>query len=325
MSSTKEAVAPQIGLEPTPLRFTAERSAVALLKSDVSIPSQAPARTASDHLVEQLRTRVRDHHLVHQHPLLSDHLRSGVHGALDRRHYKSCYNCLGACATRADQLKPERESAGWTQQQAAGRLGVSQAYLALLENGRRRLTEQLALKLVALYGLSPAALPIGAGAGGPWDSSTVAGALSGLGYPGFRRSRRGSKRNPAVVILGALSADDLEVRVIEALPWLVARYYDLDWDWLIPEVKQRDLQNRLGFAVTLGRRLAERQGMQAAQSRLRQIEEILDRSRLVHEDTLCQSSLSKAERRWLRRSRPEDARHWNLLTDLDSEHLPYAA
>jgi hypothetical protein len=63
----------------------------------------------------------------------------------------------------------------------------------------------------------------------------------------------------------------------------------------------------------------------SATSRLREIEGVLDRSRLVREDTLCQASLSDAERRWLRRTRPVEASHWNLLTDLNAQFLPYAA
>jgi len=55
-------------------------------------------------------------------------------------YYKDCFN--GYVATFApDQLCLARENAGFTQQQAAGHLGVSQAYLALMETGRRRVTE----------------------------------------------------------------------------------------------------------------------------------------------------------------------------------------
>jgi hypothetical protein len=35
--------------------------------------------------------------------------------------------------------------------------------------------------------------------------------------------------------------------------------------------------------------------------------------------------MTDAERRWLRQQRPPQAEHWNLLTDLRPEHLPYAA
>jgi hypothetical protein len=91
------------------------------------------------------------------------------------------------------------------------------------------------------------------------------------------------------------------------------------------EARLRDLQNRLGFLVALGRRLAEMRGDPSAAGSLRAVEESLNRSRLVREDTLCQDSLSAAERRWLRKARPAAARHWNLLTDLDSPNLSYAA
>jgi transcriptional regulator with XRE-family HTH domain len=226
---------------------------------------------------------------------------------------------------RADQLKPGRESAGLTQQQAAERLGVSQAYLALLERGRRRVTEELAAKMVELYHLSPAALPLERGCSDSWSSAKLARALAGLGYPGFQYLQRGPRKNPAAILLGALAAEELEVRVAEALPWLVVQYPDLDWEWLIREVKQQDLQNRLGFVVTLGRRVAEKQSREPVYSRLRQIEDTLGRARLVREDTLGQQSLSEGERRWLRQTRRAEARYWNLLTDLDAEHLPYAA
>ena len=55
-----------------------------------------------------------------------------------------------------------------------------------------------------------------------------------------------------------------------------------------------------------------------------EVEAILDRARLVREDTLCQESLSDAERCWLRQTRPTEASHWNLLTDLKVQLLPYA-
>jgi hypothetical protein len=58
---------------------------------------------------------------------------------------------------------------------------------------------------------------------------------------------------------------------------------------------------------------------------LSEAEEALYRARLAREDSLCQGGLTEAERSWLRQARPADARHWNLQTDLDAEHLPYAA
>jgi hypothetical protein len=40
----------------------------------------------SDHLVQQFRPRVRNHHLVHQHPFLAHHLRARIHCALHCGH-----------------------------------------------------------------------------------------------------------------------------------------------------------------------------------------------------------------------------------------------
>ena len=226
---------------------------------------------------------------------------------------------------RPEQLRSARQSAGLTQQQAADRLGVSQAYLALLERGLRPVTARLEPKIVKVYRLGPTALPLESDNIDSWHSSSLAAALASLGYPGFRQLRGAHRKNPAVVLLAAIVASDVEVRVTEALPWLVAEHSDLDWEWLIREAKSRDVQNRLGFVVTLSRQVAEKRGDASTTSRLRAIEEILDRARLVREDTLCQASLSDAERRWLRRTRPVEARHWNLLTDLNARNLPYAA
>ncbi len=176
-----------------------------------------------------------------------------------------------------------------------------------------------------LYGLGPTVLPLEADGVDSWDSSSLASALARLGYPGFRQLRGRARKNPALVLLAAVAARDVEVRVIEALPWLVVKYSDLDWEWLIREAKLRDVQNRLGFVVTLARQVVERRGDTLATARLRETEEILDRSRLVREDTLCQSALSDAELRWLRRACSVEAGHWNLLTDLNAQLLPYVA
>jgi len=225
---------------------------------------------------------------------------------------------------RPEQLQSARRTAGLTQQQAADRLGVSQAYLALLERGRRPVTAQLGSKIVKLYRLGLTALPLGSDSIDSWHSSSLAAALARLGYPGFRQLRGAHRKNPAVVLLAAIVASEVEVRVIEALPWLVVEHSDLDWGWLIREAKLRDVQNRLGFVATLARQVAEKRGDASATSRLRGIEKVLDRARLVREDTLCQASLSDPERRWLRRTRSVEASHWNLLTDLNAQFLPYA-
>jgi hypothetical protein len=102
------------------------------------------------------------------------------------------------------------------------------------------------------------------------------------------------------------------------------RYPDLDWEWLLREAKLHDLQNRLGFVVSLARQVAERKGQGATAEALAAAELRLEPSRLVREDTLCRESMTQAERRWLRDRRSAQAQHWNLLTGLVPEHLPHA-
>lgn len=226
---------------------------------------------------------------------------------------------------RPEQIRAARRAAGLTQQQAAKKIGVSQAYLALLESGRRPVTARLGTRIAKLFGLGPLALPVRTENVERWDSSSLAAAIASLGYPGFRQLASTPAHNPATILLEAVTSSDLEVRVVEALPWLAVEYSNLDWEWLVREAKVRDVQNRLGFVVTLARQVAEKRGRVGAAERLRETGEILDRARLVREDTLCQESLSSAERRWLRQARSAEADHWNLLTDLNAEILPYAA
>lgn len=224
-------------------------------------------------------------------------------------------------------LREGRKNRGWTQQTAAAKLGVSQPYLALMERGERRVPARLARKAAHLYGLSLTALPVEH----DWndaphgDDREMAAYLAGLGYPGFAYLRPTKKRNPAEVLFRALSCADLGSRLTEALPWVLLEYPNLDWNWLVRAAKVQNLQNRLGFVTSMGRRLAEARGNESVANTLREHELALEKARLVHEDTLCHASLSEAEKRWLREHRSAEARHWNLLTDLSPEHLSYAA
>jgi hypothetical protein len=123
----------------------------------------------------------------------------------------------------------------------------------------------------------------------------------------------------------ALAQPNLEARIVEALPWLLVRHADADTRWLEDHAKLGDLQNRLGFLVSMARRAAEgNAGRQYEAHALAQLESRLYRSRLAREDTLCQESLTQAERRWLRKNRSEDARSWSLLTQWRPEHFQRA-
>ena len=224
------------------------------------------------------------------------------------------------------QLKVARKRHNWTQVEAASRLQVSQPYLALLEKGDRRLTPSLARKAVQVFHASPCVLPAREPSANV-DPQRLAEQLAALEYPGFAYMHGGVKRNPAEVLLTALSQGDLESRLTEALPWLVLHYAtDLDTKWLVEKARLHNLSNRLGFVVDLALRSLENRGDMHSRryNVLQDLKSELVTGRLAGEDTLCQSWLSQSERNWLRTARRPEAEFWNLLTDWRPEHLQYA-
>jgi transcriptional regulator with XRE-family HTH domain len=224
-----------------------------------------------------------------------------------------------------EQLRAGRMKAGLTQLQAARRLGVSQPYLSQLEKGERPVTAELARSAATLYRLPATALPVPTSVPQGADPNRLARQLAGLGYPGFAHLRS-LKANPAAVVIEALMHKDLELRLAEALPWVLLRYPGLDWSWLVRQAKLLDVQNRLGFLVDVAKELAAtRAHFRPALEQLSAVEEQLERARLAREDTLCRESMPAAERRWLETNRSPLARHWNLLTGLTPDQLSYAA
>jgi transcriptional regulator with XRE-family HTH domain len=226
-----------------------------------------------------------------------------------------------------EQLKAGRLETGLTQVQAAARLGVSQPYLSQLEKGERPITTELARSAATLYRLPATALPMPESVAQriPANSDKIARQLAGIGYPGFAHLRH-AKANPAAVLLESLVQEDLEVRLAEALPWVVVTYPDMDWPWLIREVKLRDAQNRLGFVVAMARELAAtRPRFRPALERLASAAMELEHARLAREDTLCRGSMLPAERDWLAKTRSALARHWNLLTGLTVDQLSHVS
>jgi len=223
-------------------------------------------------------------------------------------------------------LRTGRNQKRWTQELAALKLGVSQPYLSLLEKGTRRVPEKLARKAATLYDLSAAKLPVKTNLHSVQaiDDDALASNLAALGYPRLSYLKLRRKKNPTEVMLYALMAENLETRLVEALPWVLLKHTDLDWEWLVRAAKVNDLQNKLGFVTNVARRLAEKLGKDDTASLLREQESTLERSRLAREGTLCHDSLTLAERRWLQSNRSDEARHWNLLTDLSPEHLSHA-
>lgn len=223
-----------------------------------------------------------------------------------------------------DVLLQARKRRCWTQIQTAARLGVSQAYIALLEKGHRPVPEKLARKAVRLFQLSPALLPP-AEKHFPVTNDELMRDLSRLGYPGFAHVPGGWLKNPGEVLLAALAQPTLDSRVAEALPWLLLRYPEVDGDWLVLKARLTNLTNRLGFVVDLARRVLEREG-ETDSPRYHALTHLLERlrqSRLDVEDTFGQESLTESERNWLRANRPVEAQFWHLLTNWQPEFLQY--
>lgn len=156
---------------------------------------------------------------------------------------------MGAVAAA---LRRAREARGWTQAEAARRLAVSQGYVSLLESGARPVPPRLASSVCRTFGLSPTVLPEGEL---NLAHERFPGVLGALGYEPFEYLR-GRLLNPAAVLLAALCQNDLPARVVEALPWLALHFPDLNRDWLVERAKLHDVQNRLGYVVTLAAQVA---------------------------------------------------------------------
>ena len=204
-------------------------------------------------------------------------------------------------------------------------MGVTQAYLSMVERGARPVSQELATAVLKAYPLAPTARPLQV----PITNSSESFYKESLGelrYPGFDYLKQGTAAtNPAELLLRALDEEELDARVVEALPWLPFRFPEMNWEWLVTNAKLRDRQNRLAFVTTLAMQAAwERNETAVAHALALQVER-LERSRLAVEDTLCKASLSPAERRWLKAHRTEAAAHWNLLTDLKVEDLAHLA
>ena len=221
------------------------------------------------------------------------------------------------------RLTQYRKQGGLTQDKAARLLGVSQTYLSLLESGERPLTEQLKRKVVRVFNVELTALPAKMSSYKVLKTSDdqLTSDLATLGYLGFSHWKRSRRKNPADVLLSALNSDRRDARLVEALPWLLFTFPGLEWNDVVMTAKAYDLQNRLGFVTNVAKRMAERYGSQATVQQLKTVEAKLERSKFERQETLCKETMTRAEREWLKVQRTEEAKQWNLLTDLSPQHL----
>lgn len=221
-----------------------------------------------------------------------------------------------------NDVRNARNAVGLKQEDLAAKLGVSQGYVSLLERNQRAVPTHLAAKLASVLEMSPTVLPV---RDAKSLKSDQAGALGALGYEPFGYLRRGRRLNPAEVLLAVLRMDDVDARVVEALPWLVVRYADLNWDLVVRCVKQDDGQNRLGFLLTLGKGLAESVHNAKATTVLGEWARKLEKSRLQEDDSFSRRALTNAEVNWLRLHRSPEAKRWNVLSTLSVETLSHAS
>jgi len=194
-------------------------------------------------------------------------------------------------------LKSARTASNWTQAEAAQRLGVTQAYLSMLERGSRPVSDDLMSDVLRVFSLPPTARPLESHHNARFGEELFKKALGELGYPGFAYLKSRLCLNPAQLLLLALDSDDLDARLAEALPWLPFHFPDLDWGWLTTETKSRDRQNRLAYVTLLASDVAQSRGEAELAESLRSRVASLERSRLANEDTLAKNSMSQAERK----------------------------
>jgi transcriptional regulator with XRE-family HTH domain len=220
-------------------------------------------------------------------------------------------------------VRKSRESRSMTQEALASRLGVSQGYVSQLENGGRRVPPGLQKKLAAVLDMGPTALPL-PNVVESLSGEAVAGALGQLGYRPFAHHRAAVAMNPTQLVLGALLSRDLDSRLAEGLAWLLARYPDLEWTWLLPRVKQHDLQNRLGFLLELAGSIAGTNPESAGTDVLHRYRTLLEKSRLDRDEPLSSLGMTQAEQRWLLARRSPEAQRWRVLSSLRPATVAHA-
>ena len=228
------------------------------------------------------------------------------------------------------QLLNARLNKNWEQIETAEKLKVSQPYLSLLEAGKRPVTDGLARRAVRVFNLPPTVLPFDTNQTLPKaktnNNNILELQLAALGYPKFshlKKNKKLKKVNPAVVLITALQKDDLDSRSLEALPWLIYNFAEMNWKEIVIEAKLSDAQNWLGFLISLA---YEKAGQSNAENKKQIFKELLsglEKSRLYKEDSFKRISLTNTEKKWLKKNRSKEARFWRVLTNLTIDDLTF--
>jgi transcriptional regulator with XRE-family HTH domain len=202
----------------------------------------------------------------------------------------------------SNALRKWRKRRGLTQAEAATLLGVSQPYLSLIEKGIRALTPEMRDRMKMTAPNVSAR-----------EDDLYREQLGSLGYPGYAHRAGRRKPSPEALLLSVLSAPDADPRVVEALPWLIKRYAaEMNVDRLVRQAKLRNLQNRLGFLLSLSGVTTD-----SVRSALKELE----KARLFEQASMCWDSMPPVVRQWIYQNRTPLAEHWRVLTRLDTEDL----
>jgi transcriptional regulator with XRE-family HTH domain len=212
-------------------------------------------------------------------------------------------------------LATHRQSLGLSQAAYAARLGVSQPYLSQLESGQRPLTTALRHRLAASFPAHQLPLAL---AEDFFSDDDLAATLATLGYPGFAHlAGNAPALHPAVLLMESLRKPGLSSRLLEGLVWLLLAHPATACPWLVDQCRLHNLQNHVGFLATLANELAPR-------PHLSQLLTTLAPARLATEQTFGHQPLSNSLANYVRTHRTPAATHWNLLTDLQPQHLTHA-
>lgn len=157
------------------------------------------------------------------------------------------------------------------------------------------------------------------------NSERIAHGLASAGYPGFAHCSMSANIIAEEVLCDALLQTNLDCRVIEGLPWLIWKLWATDFSPVIAFATFHNVQNRLGFLVSLARQLSEQGNNTDRTAKLIAVEGQLITRRLTKEDFFFREVQQPLEYEYLRKVRSSVAKVWRLVTDLKVEHLDYEA
>ena len=204
-----------------------------------------------------------------------------------------------------NRMQQFRQNSGWNQARLAARLGVAQAYVSMME--REDVRCRIAWRGGAIcFSCRPRFCRCpdkGAGQTGRRGLDCRESRPVGISwFQVFVQAR--TKTASCRASSPGIGPPAARTEASEALAWLLLQFEDLDAAWLVGEAESPDLQNRLGFTVSLARNVAHHSPEFGHRSRsLKALEEKLKPSRLANEGTFGGGEMSQGMPAWVRKNR----------------------